>query len=296
MPTTLRTVFHSELLSIRHVLVRPVAVESGDVERETADLLVLPVAGLFAKHEGPRHKIIANPNHALFFGHDKPYRVSFPGGVGDECLVLEFSRPALATLLSDALGLDDVSHPELHTHALLSPESVLQRSWLRRTLAGSCVESVAVEEVGMALLVDSARAACKRPGRKGHAKHTITAARRAQQIEAVKEAISLHPGQDWSLESLARLANTSAYHLTRIFRTEVGSSVHHYVMRTRLLKGLDSVLAANDDLTGIAHDMGFGSHSHFTASFRTFFGMTPSQLRAKPDWRRRSELSRILIA
>jgi AraC-like DNA-binding protein len=39
------------------------------------------------------------------------------------------------------------------------------------------------------------------------------------------------------------------------------------------------VLDSNLDLTSIALDAGFTSHSHFTARFREFFGLTPDALR-----------------
>jgi len=35
------------------------------------------------------------------------------------------------------------------------------------------------------------------------------------------------------------------------------------------------------DLTQIAHASGFASHSHFTSSFRSVFGMTPTQSRQR---------------
>jgi len=38
-------------------------------------------------------------------------------------------------------------------------------------------------------------------------------------------------------------------------------------------------LPYTDDLTMLALDTGFSSHSHFTAAFRRAFGCTPSQFR-----------------
>jgi len=39
-------------------------------------------------------------------------------------------------------------------------------------------------------------------------------------------------------------------------------------------------LPSADDLTSLALDLGFSSHSHFTLAFRRAFGCTPSQFRS----------------
>ena len=54
--------------------------------------------------------------------------------------------------------------------------------------------------------------------------------------------------------------------------------VHQYLIRTRLGKALAAMRADEADLTDIALATGFANHSHFTSSFRSFFGITPSRL------------------
>jgi AraC-like DNA-binding protein len=46
-----------------------------------------------------------------------------------------------------------------------------------------------------------------------------------------------------------------------------------------LSAALGEVLASSRGLTDIGVDLGFSSHSHFTATFRRAFGVTPSALR-----------------
>jgi AraC family transcriptional regulator len=50
------------------------------------------------------------------------------------------------------------------------------------------------------------------------------------------------------------------------------------VTQLRLARAL-AELPHTDDLTTLALDVGFSSHSHFSAAFRRAFGMTPSQFR-----------------
>ncbi|APV49103.1 hypothetical protein BWI17_05065 [Betaproteobacteria bacterium GR16-43] len=71
----------------------------------------------------------------------------------------------------------------------------------------------------------------------------------------------------------------SPYHLAHVFRREVGTSVYAYVLRLRLAQALTAVIDSDADITTIALDAGFASHSHFTRHFRTFFGTPPAELR-----------------
>jgi len=50
----------------------------------------------------------------------------------------------------------------------------------------------------------------------------------------------------------------------------------------------------NGDLTGLALELGFSSHSHLTDAFRHAFGVPPSEYRKSCDGRRLRELSRNL--
>ena len=75
-----------------------------------------------------------------------------------------------------------------------------------------------------------------------------------------------------------------------------GTSVYRYTLRQRLARALDAVLASNLDLTSIALDTGFASHSHFTARFRAFFGLTPEALRRRAGSGSPAELRKIVTA
>jgi AraC-like DNA-binding protein len=44
----------------------------------------------------------------------------------------------------------------------------------------------------------------------------------------------------------------------------------------RLARALD-LLSSYEDLTTLSMDLGFSSHSHFTAAFRRAYGRTPAQ-------------------
>jgi AraC family transcriptional regulator len=57
-----------------------------------------------------------------------------------------------------------------------------------------------------------------------------------------------------------------------------GLSLYRYQLRLRLARALD-LLGQYDDLTALSLDLGFSSHSHFSAAFREAYGRSPSQFR-----------------
>ena len=293
---TRRVVFESNDFRIGHVVARPSSPECGEVECQNENVLVLPLAGVFAKHEGPRRYVIGTPNHAVLMSAGSPYRTSFPGGIGDRCLTLWFSGAALAQALPQAVSRDGFDASAFASHALLPPTAMLGRSLLWRQFARGEPDAVEVEELGIGLLATVLRVARKKTHNRILSDRRSGSERRLRQVECVKEAISLQPERKWTLGALAALAYVSPYHLARTFREDVGSSVYRYLLRARLARALEIVLDADTDLAAIALDTGFASHSHFTARFRALFGLTPTALRRRASARTAAELRKIVTA
>lgn len=285
MQITRRELYRSDVLQIGAVAARAPAGVCGEIERQASNVAVLPLAGVFAKHEGPRRQVIATPSHALLLGAGSPYRVSFPGGIGDRCLTLRLADESLAHALPHALPRDNFDSPALASHALLPPAAMLGRSLLWRCFARGEWDAVEVEELGVELLASVLRAARRDPHGKRRRAHAGSPERRLRQIERVKEVVSLDPGRKWTLGALADIAGVSPFHLARTFREGTGAPVHQYVMRARLAMALEAVLETDTDLTTLALDAGFAGHSHFTARFRALFGVTPTALRRRASAR-----------
>src|SRR5262245_66680891 len=88
------------MLQIGVVETHPVSEACGDVERQSRNVVVLPFSGVFSKHDGPGRHVVATPSHAVFIAADTPYRIGFPGAVGDRALTLRFDE----TLTPDRLN------------------------------------------------------------------------------------------------------------------------------------------------------------------------------------------------
>jgi AraC-like DNA-binding protein len=290
-----RTLFEGRLFDIGHVVCRPTPEVRTQVEYAGLNVLALPTAGVFALHDGPRRHVIATPNHAVFISSGLSYRVSFPGNVGDECLTLRLTAEGLARLAPESMSRDGFHPFTLGARAVLPPVAILARGLLWRRFLHGEVDPLFVEELGVGLL-DSALGAA-RESRDGAERDIAQGTgRRARHVDRVKEAISILPERKWTLGELSGIAGVSPYHLAHVFSREVGTSVYRYAIRLRLAKALNAVLDSDLDLTSIALDSGFASHSHFTARFREFFGLTPDALRRAAASGQAAELRKIVTA
>jgi AraC-like DNA-binding protein len=81
------------------------------------------------------------------------------------------------------------------------------------------------------------------------------------------------------IAQIAVKLRTSPFHLAHVFRAEVGSSPHQYLVQLRLIAGLVQLRAGAPDLSKLALELGFCHHSHFTAAFRQVLGYTPREVR-----------------
>lgn len=274
--TSRRTFFESPLVRISDITVRPSNDAIGAVEREDQFLLVLPTAGVFALHDRPRRQSVVTANHAVLVPADEPYRISFPAAIGDHALTLRLSAEALEAALPGRSVRRGIERALLGFRTLLPPPVMLARNMFWRRLVTHEADTLGAEEFAMHLfeIVLRASDACVAAHR-GSAR----GAARQRQIERVKEAVAVAPDRKWSLDLLAELACTSPYHLARVFRETTGTSIHQYLLRLRLGLALRRLLASEADLSTIASDLGFSSHSHFTARFRALFGTTPTEIR-----------------
>ncbi len=101
-----------------------------------------------------------------------------------------------------------------------------------------------------------------------------------EQVEAARCTIASDMSRNVSLRELARIAGCSPFALCRAFHTVTGTTATAYRQSLRLRSALE-LLRSRVDLTTIALDLGYSSHSHFTMAFRRAFGLTPSGFRER---------------
>jgi AraC-like DNA-binding protein len=98
-------------------------------------------------------------------------------------------------------------------------------------------------------------------------------------VDKVKEMLA-QSSERLSLDAIGRALDASPVYLTELFRRVEGMPISRYQRQLRLARAL-TLLPGATDITGLALDLGFSSHSHFTTAFRAVHGMTPSAHRAR---------------
>jgi AraC family transcriptional regulator len=280
----IRTIlYQSKLLTVRHVECRPVDQNCGEVEQTDADLVVMPLRGAFVKHIASGKKLLAEPSQALFFAAGRAYRVSHEVALHDDSLSLQFSADVLQQVLASTIAADNFY--AIETNSLLPARAIAERNLLSWRLKHQLAEPMEVEETSLNLI---SSAFINAGGSKKRSEHKRS--RRSIQVEAARIALIQNPEQRWTLSDLSQKVDCSPYHLTRIFRKEIGIPLHQYQLRMRIAKSLDALLDTNDDLTNIALDTGFYSHSHFTSAFRQTIGISPTKFRKSANSKTRKNL------
>jgi AraC family transcriptional regulator len=91
-----------------------------------------------------------------------------------------------------------------------------------------------------------------------------------------------------TLKNIAAAMGVRASHLTHSFAQRTGQPLYRYVMTLKLSRALHRVATSDVDLTDLALDLGFSSHSHFSAVFKSRYAMSPSEARTRFGGRKRS--------
>ncbi len=96
------------------------------------------------------------------------------------------------------------------------------------------------------------------------------------EVSALMEANIEEP---LSLDELARLANLSQRHLQRMFKHTLNMTPMHYYLNLRLRRARALLLQTEMSVMSVTVACGFQSSCHFSKSYRTLFGYSPSMER-----------------
>jgi AraC family transcriptional regulator len=98
---------------------------------------------------------------------------------------------------------------------------------------------------------------------------------RMELVERARQVIAESYTSNLGVREIARRCDSSVFHLCRTFRAVTGQTLFGYRRELRLRMSLSSVVERRGELSRVAVELGFFSHSHFTAAFRREFGMSP---------------------
>lgn len=109
---------------------------------------------------------------------------------------------------------------------------------------------------------------------------TRTPVPRSAPIRGLLAAVVAEPGADHSPAAMAAAIPTSTRHLTRLFRTELGTTPARWVERTRL-EAAQRLLLEGHTVTSAAEHSGLGSDESLRRVFGKHLGITPSEYRQR---------------
>lgn len=238
--------------------------------------IVFPRTAVWIRHDGCRRRLI-DASVITFYNQDQAYE-RWPVRDPDRCDWLAFPdatvREAVAAF--DPAGADAPQGPFRAGVGPSDPQLYLRQRRLFAALHAGRADGAEVEDTAMHLLRDAV--ARQHADRRRTGGLDAPGRRTREGVERVRELIARDPTPSHRLESLAREAGLSVFYLCHAFRQITGSTITGYRSRLRLMASLECLTPASD-LTRVAIDLGFSSHSHFTYAFRRTFGVSPSRVR-----------------
>jgi AraC-like DNA-binding protein len=276
---TVHTLLETPLITVRDVCCAGTCRHAGPEEQAATTQLVFPYRGTYVRHVG-REVAVADANQVLFFNAGDAYRVSHPIAGGDASLVLEVDEALLREVAPKALLKDGSNRdggnrdgarlafrwPRLR----IDPRAQVLVALLRHSLQEGIADALEGESIALTL---AQRALGPRTA------HAAGATRARQRLaDRAKLVLTADLARRWTLAEIAAEVGCSPVYLTQVFRQVEGVPLYRYQLRLRLARALD-LLGDYDDLTELGLELGFSSHSHFSAAFREMYGRTPSEFR-----------------
>jgi AraC family transcriptional regulator len=260
-----RLLVDSPLVRVFNVVCRAPRSGYGSMEFNEVAQIGLPRRGVFVL-ERCGDPVVVDTNTVVLLGCEDEYRVSHPTSDGDDGTVLVVPPH----LLEDAIGSVGGRVGNLR------PRDQLAVCLLTRALGEGEPDQIEAEDASLLLLASLSSAfsyptTAERGCRLGPAQRL--------RIEQARALLASSPATRWDLGSLGRALGCSPFHLSRQFRAATGETVSRYLLRLRLGMAVQRLAGGERNIAALAVETGFAHHSHFSARFRSAFGMTPARAR-----------------
>ena len=269
-------VFRSSSVWIGRFRCAPEHALFADSGPASAHLVVFPRTSVRIRHAG-RAEFLSSRNVVTFYNPGDEYRRRPVCPEGDDCDWFAIS-PVLARSVASRED-PHAAEPRVRVFDFDHGPGDARSYWQQRALASRAAlgaEPLEVEEGAVRILARLVGSAVGR--RIAQGERPVPRAQR-ELADRARQALAARLDEPLALESLARAVRCSAYHLCRVFRRATGTSLHGYRSQLRLRRALDLIGDGADDLTRVALELGYSSHSHFSHAFHRAFGVTPTQFR-----------------
>lgn len=217
--------------------------------------LAIPVSGVFEYRTGNKTSWL-DPMRLLFAEAGEEFQDHHPiPGTGHASVVI-----------APAQSLLDEMSAEVRTAYADRVRACPIKVQMMVQLLKRLTDALARDEIGSAILLSSF----------GHSSRVAVEDSRC--VRGAKAILHEATAERLTLGDIASRLGVTPIYLTQAFKRSEGIPLYRYQTRLRLSRAL-AELPERDDITDLALELGFSSHSHFTATFRTVLGVTPSDYR-----------------
>jgi AraC family transcriptional regulator len=263
------SLLRSTTVTVRDTQCRGSCRSMSAEEATASTQLVFPYRGVYVRHVG-HNQTVAEANQVVFFNANEGYRVSHPVSGGDGSLTLVIEESELRELTSADLCHRHSGVQFRRSRLRIDARTQALVALLRHSLQEKIAEPLEAEVLALTLVRRALGL------RSSHA--AGASAGRQKLVDRAKLVLASDLVRRWTLSEVAAEVRVSPVYLTQVFQQVEGLPLYQYQMRLRLARALD-LLANYDDLTTLAFDLGFSSHSHFSAAFRQLYGYSPSEFK-----------------
>ncbi|QKN79841.1 helix-turn-helix domain-containing protein [Scandinavium goeteborgense] len=82
-----------------------------------------------------------------------------------------------------------------------------------------------------------------------------------------------------TINMLSAVSGYSKWHLQRVFKSNMGVSIGHYIINCRLEKACKSLISETVTICEVSIRLGYESQQSFNRTFKRVMGMTPTAYR-----------------
>jgi AraC-like DNA-binding protein len=245
-------------------------------------LVVFPRTAVWIRHAGAT-QFLADPRVATIYNRAQEYTRDVASVDGDRCDWFSVN-PELALDIARASdqGFEDPDRPFLSAFVGVDPELYLRQRRLLAQLERGCLSAFEAEERVVEIVAAVIRRSAAQRPRMSRRRRRSRGVDEAH-VELADRARAVITRDACARPTVAELAKSlcvSPFHLCRVFREQTGVSMHAYRTQVRMRLALERLTVADRDISRVAFELGFSSHSHFAATLGKHYHATPSAVRA----------------
>lgn len=219
---------------------------------------------------------LGDPTVITLYNPGQRYRRRVTSPEGDHCDYYVVSTSIMHEMLQhyDPAALDEVGG--FREASVSSPAALYlqQRQFFRALTGDHAPDPLMIEEFVLTML-----SGLLSSGHSSDSSGERQAIRKSRaMVEDARRLLATNAARPLPLSAIARRLSYSPFHLCRLFRKATGLTLHQYREQIRLRRALQ-LIESGLDLTSVALEAGYSSHSHFTFAFRRTFETTPKMVR-----------------